>query len=54
MVLWKNMKSCDTDDVIPGKKLRYHVYRKIRRKYFWIKKKIQNISILVRVFAVKF
>ena len=41
-ILCENMTSCDTDDVLPGKNWRSHVYCEIRRKYYGIFIKISK------------
>ena len=52
MVLWKNMTSCDTDDVIPGKVSDIRRTAKSGVNIIGFLSKFQNILILVPVVAV--
>ena len=52
MVLWKNMTSCDTDDVIPGKYTYLTRTKKQGVNIIGFLSTFQNIFILVRVVAV--
>ena len=52
MVLWKNMTSCDTDDVIPGKVSDLRRTAKSGVNIIGFLSKFQNILFLVWVVAV--
>ena len=54
MVLWKNMTSCDTDDVIPGKVSDLRRTAKSGVNIIGFLSKFQNTLFLAWVFAVKF
>ena len=54
MVLWKNMTSCDTDDVIPGKVSDLRRTAKSGVNIIGFLSKFQKIFILGRNVAVKF
>ena len=53
MVLLKNMTSCDTDDVIPGKIIDLTRTAKSGVNIIGFLSKVQNILDLVRVFGVE-